>query len=56
MKTAICISGIGRSIQHTFDNLRDKLIGSFENPTVFVYVGKSKNSDIAIEMFNSFIF
>ena len=35
------------------DNLRDKLIGSFENPTVFFYVGKSKNSDIAIEMFNS---
>jgi len=53
MKTAICISGIGRSIEHTFDNIRKNLIDTFEDPIVLVHLGKSKTSDKAVELFSS---
>ena len=53
MNTAICISGIGKAIEYTFDNIKTNLIDSFDNCDVFVYIGKGKKSDKAIELFNT---
>ena len=51
MKTAICISGIGRSIEHTFANIRKNLIDTFDDPTVFVYIGKGTKSSRVFDLF-----
>ena len=51
MKTAICIPGIGRSIEHTFENLKDNLINCWEDRDVYVYLGKTKTSSLAESLF-----
>lgn len=53
MKTAILLSGIGRAIDFTFENLRDNLINCWEDRDVYVYIGKSDKSDRAAELFNT---
>jgi hypothetical protein len=45
MNTAICISGMGRSIEYTFQNIKTRLIDTFDKPDVFVYVAKNRESD-----------
>ena len=49
MNTAICISGMGRSIGYTFQNIKSKLIDTFEKPDVFVYIAKNRKSDDAVK-------
>jgi hypothetical protein len=51
MNTAICISGIGKSIHHTFENLKTNLIDTFEKPDVFVYIAKNNMSGLAVNLF-----
>jgi hypothetical protein len=53
MKTAICISGIGRSIEHTFENLKENLINCWEDRDVYVFLGKSKVSSQAESLFKT---
>ena len=38
MNTAICFTGTGREIEHTFDNLRENVIDPFDNRDVIVYI------------------
>ena len=47
MKTAILISGIGRSIEYTFENLKSNLIDCWEDRDVYVFLGKSDVSEKA---------
>ena len=51
MKTAICISGIGRSIDYTFDNLKNNLIDCWNDRDIFYVLGKSEYSDKVIKLF-----
>lgn len=51
MKTAICIPGIGRSIEHTFENLKTNLIDCWEDRDVYVHLGKSEKSYFAESLF-----
>jgi hypothetical protein len=51
--TAICISGMGRSIHHTFENIKYNLIDTFDNPDVFVYIAKNNSSNLAVSLFKS---
>ena len=51
MKTAICISGIGRSLSHVFDNLKDNLIDCWDDRDVYYVLGKSEYSDRSIKLF-----
>ena len=53
MNSAICISGLGRSIHHTFENIKAKLIDTFEEPDLFIYIAKNKSSDLAVNLFSS---
>lgn len=53
MNSAICISGLGRSIHHTFENIKTKLIDTFEEPDLFIYIAKNKSSDLAVNLFSS---
>ena len=53
MNSAICISGLGRSIHHTFENIKAKLIDNFEEPDLFIYIAKNKSSDLAVNLFSS---
>tara|TARA_B100000963_G_scaffold141027_1_gene122796 strand:+ start:2368 stop:3048 length:681 start_codon:yes stop_codon:yes gene_type:complete len=51
MKTAICISGIGRSLNYVFDNLKDNLIDCWDDRDVYYVLGKSEYSDKSIKLF-----
>ena len=51
MKTAICISGIGRSLSHVFDNLKDNLIDCWNDRDVYYVLGKSEYTDESIKLF-----
>ena len=51
MKTAICISGIGRSLNHVFDNLKDNLIDCWNDRDVYYVLGKSEYTDESIKLF-----
>tara|TARA_E500000318_G_C3568962_1_gene216941 strand:- start:7991 stop:8689 length:699 start_codon:yes stop_codon:yes gene_type:complete len=53
MKTAILISGIGRSIEYTFENLKSNLIDCWEDRDVYVFLGKSDVSEKARELFST---
>ena len=53
MNTAICISGMGRSIEYTFENIKSRLIDTFDNPDVFIYIGENKKSDLAVDYWNT---
>jgi len=55
MKTAICISGIGRSLSHVFDNLKDNLIDCWDDRDVYYVLGKSEYSDRSIKLFEKII-
>ena len=52
MNTALCLTGTGRSIEHTFDNLKEYLIDDIDNHDVIVYLTKNSKSDIAKKYFN----
>jgi len=52
MKTALCLIGTGRSIEYTFNNLKNFLIDDIESD-VIVYLTKNKKSPIAEEYFNT---
>ena len=56
MNTAICISGMGRSIEYTFQNIKSKLIDTFVAPDVFIYIAKNKKSDEAMRLWNTLIY
>ena len=45
MKTAICIAGTARQIDHTFDNLRKHLVEDVENSDTIVYIAENSESD-----------
>jgi len=51
VKTAICISGIGRSLRHVFDNLKDNLIDCWNDRDVYYVLGKSEYTDESIKLF-----
>jgi hypothetical protein len=51
VNTAICISGMGKSIHHTFENLKTNLIDTFEKPDIFVYLAKNKMSGLAESLY-----
>tara|TARA_B100000212_G_scaffold342383_1_gene329252 strand:+ start:1196 stop:1876 length:681 start_codon:yes stop_codon:yes gene_type:complete len=53
MKTAICISGIGRSLSHVFDNLKDNLIDCWNDRDVYYVLGKSEYTDESIKLFEN---
>jgi hypothetical protein len=53
MNTAICISGMGRSIEYTFQNIKSRLIDTFDNPDVFIYIAKNKKSDEAVRLWST---
>ena len=53
MKTAICIFGTGRCIDHTFDNLKANVIGAFDERDVYVYIAKGPHSDKTRKLFES---
>jgi len=52
MNTAITISGMGRSIEYTIDNIKENLIDQFPDADVFVYIAKNAKSDLAVELFS----
>lgn len=51
IKTAICIAGTARQIDHTFDNLRNYLIENIENSDTIVYITENSESDKARLLF-----
>lgn len=53
MKTAICIIGTGRCIDHTFDNLKTKVIDAFEDRDVIVYITKGDHSEKTAKIFSA---
>lgn len=53
MKTAITISGASRSIEYTFDNIKENLFNQFPDCDVFVHVAKNKKSDVAEKLFST---
>jgi hypothetical protein len=54
MNTAICISGMGKSIEHTFENIKTNLIDTFDKPDLFVYIAKNKKSGLSVDLFSQF--
>lgn len=53
MKVAVCISGIGRSIDHSFSNLKENLINCWEDRDVFYVLGEGEYSERVIELFST---
>lgn len=49
MKTALCFACTGRSIEYTFDNIKENLIDDIPNCDVIVYLAKGPKSDLAKE-------
>ena len=45
MKTAICFTGIGRSIEHTFDNLQKNIVESLYRSDVIVYIKETPKAE-----------
>jgi hypothetical protein len=55
MKTALCFSGTGRSIEYTFDNLRENLIDNLDDfVDVFVYVAETPKAALTEKYFSDF--
>lgn len=59
MKTAICLACTGRSIEHTFSNLKSHLLDDFDQRDIFIYLSKTSYTDSALkylsELNNCFI-
>lgn len=53
MKTALCFTGTGRSIEYTFSNLKQNLIDNISNCDVIVYLADNPKAVIAKEYFES---
>ena len=53
MKTAVCFTGTGRSLQHTHQNLKDVLIGNLGDCDVFILVSDNPHSNKAREFFET---
>ncbi len=53
MKTAICFTGTGRSLDHTHENLKDNLIRKFDNSDVFILGAENPHSDKLIKYFKN---
>ena len=51
MKTAICFTGTGRSLEHTHLNLKENLIDCFYDCDVFIFVSENPHSDKVLESF-----
>lgn len=54
MKTALCITGTGRSIKYTFTNLKKYLLDPIEEKDIIVYVTKCKTSQLLVDKFSKF--
>ena len=52
-KTALCLLGTGRSIEYTFENLKEFLINDLTNCDVIVYLTKNDKSDLARKYFET---
>ena len=50
-KTALCFACTGRSIEHTFDNIKKNLIDRIDNHDIILYLTKGKFSDVALKKF-----
>jgi hypothetical protein len=50
-KTALCFACTGRSIEYTFDNIKENLIDRIDNHDIFLYLTKGKFSDSALKKF-----
>ena len=53
MKVAVCISGIGRSIDYSFSNLKENLIDCWEDRDIFYVLGEGEYSERVIELFST---
>ena len=51
MKTAICFTGTGRSLEHTHLNLKENLIDCFSDSDVFILVAENPHSSKVLEAF-----
>lgn len=52
-KVAICVSGIGRSIDYVFENNVKNLFNCWDHRDIYVFIGKSKFSDNAYDKFKT---
>ena len=52
MRTAICCSGTGRSINHTIDNLKKNLFNCFDNKKIIIYLTKTDNIEFVKSYFD----
>ena len=52
MKTAICLSGTGRAIKHTIQNLTENVLTCFSDCDVILYLTKSDISDNVLGEFS----
>jgi len=52
MKTAICFSGTCRSLEHTYQNLRENLINSVGDCDIFMFVPKNPDAYKALKFLN----
>lgn len=50
-KTALCFACTGRSLEYTFDNIKENLIDRIDNHDIFLYLTKGKFSDSALKKF-----
>tara|TARA_R110000851_G_scaffold333498_1_gene514108 strand:+ start:41 stop:763 length:723 start_codon:yes stop_codon:yes gene_type:complete len=53
MKTAICFTGTGRSLDYTYENLKQNLISKFDNCDVFILGAENAHSDKIIKYFKN---
>jgi len=51
MKTALCFTGTGRSIEYTFQNIKKNLIDDIPNRDVIVYLAENSKSNLAKSYF-----
>ena len=52
MTTAICFTGTGRSLNYTFENLKDKLIDRNPNCHVFLHIAETKHAQKVTKHFS----
>mgnify|MGYP003655780438 FL=1 len=52
MKTAICLSGTGRSIKYTIENLTDNVLTCFNNCDIILYLTESDIVDSVLKHFS----
>ena len=52
MKTAICFTGTGRSIEHTFSNIERNVIEPFYGSDIIVYITETPNAEKTKDYFD----